>query len=73
MFDVEDNAYETLVLAYSRELMFLYRLIIVLGVMLKRRAPHHSEDVVMHSEKEMTNMEKSTPVVHHSLQWVPTK
>jgi hypothetical protein len=42
-FDVEDNAYETLILVYSRELDLPDRPIILLKAMWKRRTPHNTQ------------------------------
>jgi hypothetical protein len=42
-FDVEDNAYETLILVYSRELDLPNRPIVLIEAMWKRRAPFNTQ------------------------------
>ncbi len=59
--DVQDNAYETLVLAYNKELDVLVSAnFIIKSNVKKERSPPYSEDVVANSKEETTNMEDST-------------
>jgi hypothetical protein len=60
---VEDNAYKTLVFVYSRELdVIVSTSSIIKCYVEKESSPPYSEDVVMDLEKEMMNMEDSTPM-----------
>jgi hypothetical protein len=60
IFDVKDDAYETLVFAYSRKLDVLGHSITKSDVE-EENFPPYLEDAVMDLEKEMTNLEDTTP------------
>jgi hypothetical protein len=73
VFDVEDNTYETLLFAYNKKLdVLVLDNSITKSDVEEESSPPYSKDVMTNSKEEMTNMEDSTRMVHHSLQRVPT-
>ncbi len=62
-FDVEDNAYESLVLVYSKELdIFVSTSSITGSDVEEENSPPSSKDPVIDSEEETTNLEDTTPI-----------
>jgi hypothetical protein len=63
-FDAKDNAYETLVFAYSKEsdVLVLANFITISNVE-EESSPPYLEDAVTNWEEETTNMENTTSVI----------
>jgi hypothetical protein len=73
IFDVEDDAYETPILAYNRKLdVFILASSITGSDVEEESSPPYLENVVTILEEEMTNLQDTTPwQLHHGLQRVP--
>jgi hypothetical protein len=71
--NVEDNAYEALVLAYNRKLdICVSTSSITRSNVEEENYPPYPKDVVTHSKEETMNLKETTLALHHNLQWVPT-
>ncbi len=63
-FDVENDAYETLVLTYSKNLdILILANSITRSDVEEESSPPYPEDVVIGSKKEMMNLEDTTPMI----------
>jgi hypothetical protein len=63
-FDAKNNAYETLVLAYSKKLdILVFVNSITRSNVEEENPPPYLEDVVTCSKEEMMNLEDTTPMV----------
>jgi len=63
-FNIEDNAYKTQVLAYSKELDLLILAInIIRSDVEEENSPPYPKDVMIDSKDETMNLEDTTPVV----------
>ncbi len=72
VFDVEDDVYETPILAYNRELDFLVLTsCIIKNDAEEKNSPPYPEDAVTYSKEETMNSEDTIWQLHHSSQWVP--
>jgi len=63
-FNIEDNAYKTQVLVYSKELDLLILAInIIRSDVEEENSPPYPKDVMIDSKDETMNLEDTTPVV----------
>jgi hypothetical protein len=70
--NVEDDAYETLVFTYNRELDLIeLASSITISDVEKESSPPYLEDTMMDSKEETTNWRTPLQWLHHSSQWVP--
>jgi Leucine-rich repeat (LRR) protein len=64
VLNVKDDAYETLIFAYSRELdLFVLTSSITISNVEKESSPPYLEDTVTDSKEETTNLEDTTLMV----------